>query len=665
MTTRETMGFGEAYERSQDTPINPTANPTLGDVINIRLGRRTVLKGALATTAMTAALGPLALGARPAKGANLPAFAFDEISHGIDERHHVAAGYDADVLIRWGDPVLPGAPAFDPMNQTAAKQAMQFGYNCDFIGFAPLPAGSNNAAHGLLCVNHEYTQPEMMFPGVGGRRGSAEAAAAATREMVDVEIAAHGASIVEVRHGAGGTWQYNKESSYNRRITAATPMRIAGPAAGSDRMRTSADAEGRRVLGMVNNCAGGMTPWGTYLTGEENFHGYFQGELPAGHREAAGHKRYGIPSRWYSWGRHHPRFDVGREPNEANRFGWIVEIDPYDPQSMPVKRTALGRMKHEGAETIVNRDSRVVAYMGDDERFEYVYRFVSRGRFDPNNRAANRDLLDEGTLSVAWFHADGTLDWLPLVFGQGPLNAASGFASQADVLIEARRAADLLGATKMDRPEDVEPNRVTGKVYAILTNNASRKAEQVDKANPRAENLWGHIIEMTPPGGDHAADRYMWDMLLKAGDPRVAEVGAMYHAETSKNGWFACPDNCAFDSQGRLWVATDQGSAWKKASNNADGLYGVETEGPRRGLSKMFFRVPVGAELCGPCFAPDDTALFLAVQHPAADGTKDYEPFKRLSTFEDPATRWPDFKGDMPPRPSVVVVTRRGGGRIA
>ena len=217
----------------------------------------------------------------------------------------------------------------------------------------------------------------------------------------------------------------------------------------------------------------------------------------------------------------------------------------------------------------------------------------------------------------------------------------------------------------MDRPEDVEANRVTNKVYAILTNNARRKAEQVDKANPRAENLWGHIIEMTPPGGDHAADRYRWDMLLKAGDPSVAEVGAMYHADTSKNGWFACPDNCAFDSRGRLWVATDQGSGWKKTSNSADGLYGVETEGGRRGFSKMFFRVPVGAELCGPRFSPDDTALFLAVQHPAADGTKDWEPFKRLSTFEDPATRWPDFKDGVPPRPSVVVVTKQGGGPIA
>ena len=261
-------------------------------------------------------------------------------------------------------------------------------------------------------------------------------------------------------------------------------------------------------------------------------------------------------------------------------------------------------------------------------------------------------------LSVARYNADGTLDWLPLVHGQGPLTAANGFASQADVLIELRRAGDLLGATKMDRPEDVEANPVTQKVYVILTNNGNRKPEQIDAANPRAVNHFGHIIEMIPPGGDHAAAQFRWEMLVKCGDPSIAEVGASFSADTSSNGWFGMPDNLAFDSQGRLWIATDGQS--KSTTGRADGLWGVETEGPARGTSRHFYRVPVGAELCGPCFTPDDETLFVAVQHPAEEESSG-EP----SSFEEPSTRWPDFKPDMPPRPSVVAITKRGGGKIA
>ena len=252
---------------------------------------------------------------------------------------------------------------------------------------------------------------------------------------------------------------------------------------------------------------------------------------------------------------------------------------------------------------------------------------------------------------------------LPLVFGVGKLTAANGFASQADICIRTRQAADAAGATPMDRPEDVEPNPKTGKVYVMLTNNSKRKSEQVDAANPRAKNSFGHIIEITPEGSDHAATRSKWEILIKAGDPSIADVGAMYHPDTSKNGWFASPDNCAIDHQGRLWVSTDQGRGWGK-TKTADGLYAVETAGPLRGYSRMFFRTPIGAELCGPVFTPDDRSLFLAVQHPAADGTKDYKGFERNSTFEDPATRWPDFDAKLPVRPSVVVVTKKDGGPI-
>jgi secreted PhoX family phosphatase len=642
-------------EDSGDVGVNPTQNLTMGEIIATRFNRRDLLRGSLAVAAISATVGTRALAAneQPAKKANGLSFDFKEIEAGVDHTHHVAEGYDAKVLLRWGDPLFPDTPEFDPKSQTPEKQARQFGYNTDFVGYIPIDGSSD---HGLLVANHEYTNEELMFSGVGIQDAKDVAFAKMTKDLVDIEMAAHGGAVVEIRR-MNGEWQVVKDSKYTRRITAETLMDITGPASGHDRMKTSADTTGRKVRGMINNCAGGVTPWGTWLSCEENFNGYFWGALSDTHPEAKNYKRYGIGTPAYAWGKFHDRFDLAKEPNEANRFGWVVEIDPFDPTFVPKKRTALGRTKHEGAAGITNSDGRYVIYLGDDERFDYVYKFVTAGKVDMRNRAANFSLLDEGILYVAKYNPDGKGTWLPVVHGQGPLTEANGFKSQADVLIETRRAADLLGATKMDRPEDIEANPQTNRVYVMLTNNTRRKDDQVDAANPRANNAFGHIVEMMPDGGDHASTAFTWEVLVKCGDPSVASVGATFSSETTRNGWFGMPDNCAIDSQGRLWISTDGNNA--KATGRADGLWAMETEGEMRGTSKHFFRVPVGAEMCGPFFTPDDETLFLAVQHPgeAEEGAP--------VSFDNPITRWPDFKDGMPPRPSLLVVTKQGGGKIA
>jgi secreted PhoX family phosphatase len=652
-------------EEAEDRGTSPQDGLTFGDVVAARFGRRDLMKGLLGVGAITATLGPAALasGTAAAQGASAPSFAFREISSTPTDKAEVAEGYTAEVLIRWGDAVLADAPAFSPKAQTAAAQARQFGYNNDYLGYFPLPGAANPSAHGLLCVNHEYTNEELMFPGLGrqdagGPLGRDKAFSGMTRELAAVEMMAHGGSVLELRR-EGERWQVVSGSRYARRITAETPMEITGPAAGDPRLQTSADPSGRRVLGMLNNCAGGRTPWGTWLSCEENINGYFSGRLPEGHREAANYRRMGIPGRWMNWGDYEPRFDLSKEPNEPNRFGWVVEIDPFDPTSTPKKRTALGRFKHEGAAGIVASSGQYVVYSGDDERYDYVYRFVTEGRIS-GDRARDMTLLDSGTLSVARYNADGTGDWLPLVFGQGPLTPANGFASQADVVIEARRASDLLGATRMDRPEDVEANPRTDKVYVMLTNNNRRKADEVNPANPRADNRFGHIVEMLPDGRDHAAPRFTWDILVRCGDPSIAAVGATFNSRTTKDGWFGMPDNCAIDADGRLWIATD-GNFPNRTGRN-DGVWAMETEGAARGTSKLFFKCPFGAELCGPEFTPDGETFFVALQHPGETDPED--PNAAPATYENPATRWPDFSPDMPPRPSIVAITRKGGGKI-
>lgn len=685
MSANTSLTF-EEFEALQDRGTSPESEPSFGDVVQQRLGRRDILRGLVGTTALAAfgpavpLPGPLAAEAKAAGPTQVAAagkdgfgFVFQELARGVDQTHHVAEGHDVQVLLRWGDPLFADSPAFDPYKQTADSQLKQFGYNCDYTAYAPLPLGSKSVDHGLLWVNHEYTQAEMMFPDLQQPGQDRYSPDAITKELAEIEMAAHGGSVVEVKRDAAGKWSYVRGSKYNRRINALnTKMDFTGPAAGHARMRTKDDPQGRTTIGMLGNCAGGYTPWGTILSGEENIDGYFMGKVDQTHPEQRNYDRMTIPAGYAQWGRYHDRFDINKDIYAGNHFGWIVEIDPYDPTSTPRKLTALGRFKHEGAGVHVNKDGRIVVYMGDDQKFEHVYRFVSKGKLNPTDRKANMKLLDEGTLSVARFDASGDLHWLPLVHGKGPLTAANGFKDQGDVVISARLAATFLGATRMDRPEDIEVNPKTGLVYLILTNNDDRKEvaathpvqAQVDAANPRPANNWGHIVEMTAPNDDHAADVFKWNILLKAGNPADPKTGASFNDAITENGWFSCPDNCAFDSMGRLWVGTDQGSKWQWTSGDADGIWAVQTEGPLRGTARLFFRVPIGAEMTGPFFTPDDSSLFLSIQHPGVDGVENVTKSGGRACFADPGTRWPDFDEKVPPRPSVVVVTRKGGGPI-
>lgn len=574
-----------------------------------------------------------------------------------------ADGFDHNVVIRWGDRVVPGAPAFDAQNQTAEAARQQFGYNCDYVGVLPL--GGRKSKHALLVVNHEYTDEAIMFP--TGRYSDAE--------VKEIAMANHGMSVVAIRRGlVPGSWYQEKNLSatpYNRRIHTGTQFRIDGPAAGDERLRTTADPTGKVVLGTLNNCAGGTTPWGTVLSGEENFNQYFDksGELDPRYTDA--YARYGISgSGSRGWSEVDPRFDLTTEPHEPHRFGWIVELDPYDPKSTPVKHTMLGRFKHEGANVILTKDGRAVAYMGDDERGDYIYKFVSRDTMDERDNAAarrkNQKLLSQGTLYVARFAGDGegdgefdgTGEWIPLC--SDTESFVEGM-SVAEVLIFTRLAADKVAPTKMDRPEDVEPNPVNGKVYAALTNNSNRGKPglEADEANPvttsmvrsslgaplteASGNRNGYVLELTARNDNHAATTFTWNLMLVCGDPEAPEsyFGGF---DKSKVSPISCPDNVAFDDDGNLWVSTDG-----NVLGSNDGIFRVPTKGPNRGQVLQFVTMPRGAEACGPLLADNSRSLFFAVQHPGeVDG----------ATFEDQASTWPhtdDF-----PRPSVCVAFRQG-----
>ncbi|MEV5454400.1 PhoX family protein [Streptomyces sp. NA03103] len=654
---------------------NTSDNEYVGDVIAGALSRRSMMRAAAVVTVAAAGAGavgvagapsaqaaPAAAGkwhGKPSRDRGARGLRFTPVAPNTDDAVTVPEGYRQDVVIRWGEPILRGAPAFDPEKQSAKAQAGQFGYNNDFLALLPLRGEHDRQ---LLVANHEYTDEVLMFRGYDPENP--------TREQVEIAWAAHGLSVVAVEEERrSGRLTPVARHRLNRRVTATTEFRLTGPAAGSDLVKTSVDRTGRKVLGTLNNCSGGTTPWGTTLHGEENFNQYFANSS----RDTD--KRYGIGTgaTERKWERFDKRFDVAREPNEVHRFGYVVELDPYDPESTPRKHTALGRFKHEAATVRLTHDGRPVVYTGDDERFDYFYKFVGSKRMRHGNsrwaREHNLSLLDEGTLYVAKLHGDspaieidgtGTLprdgefdgggEWIPLVTAteDGAVSHVEGMSAE-EVCVFTRLAGDKVGATKMDRPEDIEPSPTTGKVYVALTNNSNRgKAGYAgpDEANPRNSNKHGHVLELTERWNRADATRFGWSLFLVAGDP---EDPATYFAGFPKDrvSPISCPDNVAFDDHGNLWISTDG-----NALGSHDGLFGVATKGDRRGELKQFLTVPTGAETCGPLV--QDRRVLVAVQHPGeVDG----------ASVEQPASTWPDGPGKIV-RPAVVAVWRADGRDI-
>ena len=594
--------------------------------------------GALATT-LLAGCGSLAAGSGPRLG-------FRSVPASSQDTMIVPESYEAVAFVPWGEPVgVPGQmPAWrmDASN-SAADQAVQMGMHHDGIHYFPI-AGSST--HGLLVMNHEYTDDGLLH---------SDGMQPWTAEKVRKAQAANGVSVVEVAL-KDGRWQVLRPSTYARRFTAGTPFAVGGPAAGHALMKTAADPDGRRVLGTLNNCASGMTPWGTYLSGEENFAFYFDGP----ERPDADQQRWGLrKSGFFRWAEHDERFDAKQHPHEFHRFGWVVEIDPFDPASTPVKRTALGRAAHEGAWVAVTQDGRAVVYSGEDARFEYIYKFVSRDKIAPGGAKANASLLDHGTLYVARFDADGTGRWLPLVHGQGPLTAANGFADPGAVVIKTRQASDLLGGTKMDRPEwlAIDPNART--VYCTLTNNSQRGAKDrpdVDAANPRANNVMGQIIQWTEDG-DFDATSMRWRHLLLAGDPANNRPEAR---GTIQGDLFACPDGLTLDARGVLWVQTDMHAAqMNKGELQRMGNNQMLACDRATGEVRRFFTGPVNAEVTGVALTPDMRTMFINVQHPGETASDRSDP-------ADPAkySNWPDYRQGGRPRSATVVIRKKDGGVI-
>lgn len=601
--------------------------------------RRTLMKGTLAAGISSLFTPWLAGCATRGQGFRL---GFTSVPAVNADTLAVPPGYTARPIAAWGEPVgIAGMlPSFrEDAGNTAAEQAVQMGMHHDGIHYFPL----DGSRRGLLVMNHEYTDDGLLHP---------DGMNPWTPDKVKKAQAAHGISVIEVSQERG-EWQVVRPSSYGRRITATTPFAIHGPAAGHELMKTAADATGRTALGTFNNCASGKTPWGTYLSGEENFAYYFD----AGDTQDAHQKRWGLSKVGrFRWGEHDERFNAEKNPNEFNRFGWVVEVDPMDPASTPVKRTALGRAAHEGAWVAVTADGRAVVYSGEDARFEYIYKFVSRDRIAPGGAKANRELLDHGTLYVARFDAEGKGHWLPLTHGEGRLTAANGFRDQGEVVIKARQASDLLGGTKMDRPEWLAIDQKSREVYCTLTNNSARGTRgfpDADPANPRANNVMGQIIRWKE-GTDFDSTEFTWNHLVLAGDPSNQRAEAKGNI---KGDIFACPDGITLDDRGILWIQTDASATqmykgeFKNIGNNQ-----MLACTPETGEIRRFLTGPINCEVTGVALTPDGTTMFVNIQHPGETPSETSDP-ANPSRY----SKWP-FGGR--PRSATVVIRKQDGGII-
>jgi uncharacterized protein len=707
-----------------DSVTNTSGNDSILDLIEARqISRRNFLRGSLGAAAMVAVGGGVAAAAMSSPASAKPvaraiaaaylkspspagAIGFASVAPNLylypaDDAVIVPPGYSARVLVAWGDSLSKEAN-WDPASAMDEETQLHcYGSHTDGMHYFPFPQAKSQQANsrGLLVTNSEYCDP----PLVNNVKPAANyATVTMTLDMVRAQQAAHGVNVVEVQE-KNGTWSVRRGSAFNRRITGNTPCRISGPAAGHELMKTAADPGGKRVLGTLNNCAHGYTPWGTYLTCEENWNGYFsnetgdvEGELDLDRKFniITGQTRYGVIKGGfgYRWHEVDERFRADLHPNEPNRFGWVVEIDPRNPQSTPIKRTAMGRFKHESAQLVVDRSNRVAFYMGDDERNEYVYKFVCAKPLNPAGKSTDRDMLDKGTLYVARFNADGSGKWLPLVWGQNGLTPANGFADQAELLVKTRQAADRLGATMMDRPEWTAAHPETGEVYLTLTNNNRRGSTPassnsvdgttnagsarppVDAANPRPDNDYGHIIRWREKHAAVTATEFEWDIFAQCGDkavdPTVKKLGASYNP-AGHDGYlgningddYGAPDGLWFDKDGRLWIQTDQvGNATGDFANIGGNT--MSCADPATGETRRFLTAPKNCEVTGVISTPDGKAMFVGIQHPGEDWTDNYTD---NSTWPDSGRNGPTAFSNEPvakPRSGVVVITKDDGGVI-
>ena len=670
---------------------NTSDNRHFDDVVASRFSRRSVLKGGIGLAALSFFGGAQLAGANAAsaRAVSTPPsslLGFTSVSVSVLDDVVVPPGYKAQVLIPWGTPLFSGGPQFKAdASNTADEQAQQLGMSHDGMHYFPIN-GSN--VRGLLVLNHEATDQVLLF-----KDGDIDPADSRGRNIQKVKksLAAHGVTVIEVQM-IGGRWT-QVDSPLNRRITGDTPVTFSGPVgAKDDRLKAKTSPKGT-----LNNCSMGYTPWGTYLACEENFNGYF-GTEDTSFTPTAEQARYGIrrepatlpePPRpnpaagtvqsfGYKWHLVDPRFYIAANPREFNRFGWVTEIDPFDPDSKPVKRTALGRFKHESAAVTVAPGGHVVVYSGDDENLDYVYKYVSARPWS-EMRAAGISPLDEGTLYVAQFldgerpkDGKGNGRWLPLVHGQRKLTTDAGWKDQADVLLRTRLAADALRATKLHRPEwvAVDETSATKDVYLTLTNGRasteSGRTHEAAEVSPRASDTFGTIVRWTETGGDARATTFDWDLFLLAGD-------STKDSSTTINGdEFGSPDGIWADPDGRIWIQTDvsNGSQRRTSYSNLGNNMMLAAD-PKTREVKRFLVGPNGCEITGVTTTPDQTSMFINVQHPGEE-TRAFSEMKppRIPTPEKPGavSDWPDggglSEGKVRPRSATVVITKNGGGII-